>query len=128
MNGASCRSARVLRAITVYSWGCTQSSGQPPPGGQVAALVPGLAHNGSVSSIAAGEYHVVVALKRGGVLVWGAGVGSTTPVPVRGLPATTAIAVAAGYQHSLAVMACDEAAAAAEDSTAVEKIFRSSSS
>lgn len=60
-----------------------------------------------MEAIAAGEYHALAALKGGGILVWGAGAGVASPVPVRGLPSQKILAIAAGYQHSLAVVACD---------------------
>ena len=70
-------------------------------------MLAGLAGKGRVRSVAAGEYHAVVAIESGDVLTWGTGAGSPVPAPVQGLPSHKALAVAAGYQHSLAVMACD---------------------
>ena len=77
----------------------------PAPARRTPALLPtfGAAR---VTALSAGEYHAVVALEDGSVRVWGAGAGSErAPVPVKGLPKEgRAVAVAAGYQHSVAVI------------------------
>ncbi|KAL1518985.1 hypothetical protein AB1Y20_003254 [Prymnesium parvum] len=102
-----CASFALNAAGEVLSWGCGAASGQSSDRTLTPKRFDGLAQR--VTLIAAGEYHAVVATGQGEVLVWGAGAGSAVPVRVRGLPRRQVLSVAAGYQHSLAVIACDTA-------------------
>ena len=103
---------------TVRAWGYNgtgqlgngpPSTGLTPPG-QVGSLT-------GVTAIAAGQYHALALMSDGTVRAWGSNVSgqlgdsSTTqrnaPVPVTGLPVVPggAIAIAAGGNHSYALMA-----------------------
>ncbi len=98
-----CASFVVDALGSVYAWGCAQGSGQPPPDRRQPARLEALGRR-SVRAIAAGEYQAV-AVAEGEVLAWGAGAGTPMPAAVIGVP-RGAVAVAAGYQHSLAVAPC----------------------
>lgn len=56
-----------------------------------------------VRALAAGEYHALALLDDGRVLTWGTGAGARLPVRALELGGV-ATAVAAGYQHSLAIV------------------------
>lgn len=103
----------------LYAWGCAQGSGHPPPDRRSPALLEAL-RGRKVHALAAGEYHAIAAVAaaqpagaagKGAasstVVAWGAAAatsGSSRPVvEVTGLPGGTVLALAAGYQHSLAV-------------------------
>ena len=55
-----------------------------------------------VRALAAGEYHALALLDDGRVLTWGTGAGAR--LPVRALELRGVATVAAGYQHSLAIV------------------------
>ena len=92
-----CASFVIDAAGALHTWGCPQASG----------LTDGALRGRRVRAIAAGEYHALALLADGALLTWGAGVGSpSTPLLVRGLPPSGATAIAAGYQHNLAIAPC----------------------
>ena len=109
-----CASFLTDAAGDVYAWGCAQASGHAKAGAPIAdtrspALLEAL-RGQRVHALAAGEYHAVAATAAGAVLAWGAG-AATYPsggvATVQGLPSGRAVlGLAAGYQHSLAVVAC----------------------
>jgi len=100
-----CASFAVDTQGVMRAWGCAQGSGHPPPDRRAPETLASLV-GWSVRSLAAGEYHAV-ASNGTAVRVWGAGAGSAEPVTVAGLPPAAAVlSLAAGYQHSLAVVAC----------------------
>jgi alpha-tubulin suppressor-like RCC1 family protein len=93
----------------VFAWGCAQGSGHPSDQRGPAPLERMRGQH--VHALAAGEYHALAATKDGGVVAWGAGatgaVGSSmVPAPIMGLPRAKVLALAAGYQHNLAVLPC----------------------
>jgi alpha-tubulin suppressor-like RCC1 family protein len=114
----------------VYSWGCAQANGHggnqssasalprqlPRPAADVRAPLQLEALRGvAVRMLAAGEYHALALTSPCGLVAWGAAAsgagGAGGMVPVDGLPAAASgplacevLDIAAGYQHSLAVV------------------------
>ena len=116
----------------VYGWGCAQANGHggnrssasaspsasPRPPADVRAPLQLEALRGvAVRMLAAGEYHALALTSPCGLVAWGAAAsgagGAGGMVPVDGLPTAAAAAggppcevldIAAGYQHSLAVV------------------------
>lgn len=105
-----CASVALDAKGRVYTWGCAQASGHPPPDDVRAPRVLEALRWRRIGAIAAGEYHTLATLVDGSALLtWGTGAGSQgTPVEVLGLPTGpgSVQAVAAGYQHSLAIARC----------------------
>ena len=89
----------------VFAWGCGQATGLIAPDRRSPTALEPLHQLGSTRTLAAGEYHALALLEDGHVLTWGVGAGSMLPVAVQGLP-SGAVAIAAGYQHALALAPC----------------------
>jgi uncharacterized repeat protein (TIGR01451 family) len=102
----------------VRAWGENAAVVTPPSADNELLAPPELSalelpELGDVVSLAGGEFHALVAKSDGTVWAWGrndsgqlsgTGEGGDVPRQVRGLPATMAVAVAAGADHSLAIL------------------------
>ena len=98
-----CASFATDGAATTWGWGCAQANGAADGAdARAPAPIAGLAGL-AVRALAAGEYHALALLDDGRVLTWGTGAGARLPVRALELGGV-ATAVAAGYQHSLAIV------------------------